>query len=579
MSFELNSFIKDTTLKELSNILNIQGQKILIVDKKILKLFGILGIHSEVLKNQGVTNVFKLKNKVFIIPPNTEHIIYITRPNVQNMKFIALQISYWKSQGKIPNFYLYMSPKSTLLCEKVLEELEITIKIEEFYLDLVPFENDVYSMELDNFRDYFLEGDTSSLYFIARSIMKIYSFFGIPNQIKSKGNGSIIIMEMLERMKKQVNKLVEEDNEIDIFMILDRNIDLITPLLIQLSYEGLLDELYGIDNGFLKKEKMILDSQDIIFSEIRDLNQVYVGNKLKNKANQIEKEMEERKNLNQNSSVQKIKDFSKKVPRIKDEKKSLEIHIKLLQDINNIIGRKAFKKAVQNQQSMILGDDLQHSLEYIEECIHKNDPLIKVLRLLSLFCLTNGLSLKQLDQIKREIIHSYGYDKLIILNYLEKIGFFTKLNWDKIKKGFDLVHEDMDIQTTMNEVHSIYSGYCPILTKIIELGIKSSLKQTKILDLLPGQIKEMDSKKNLNDKKLIFVFIIGGITMSEISTIRFLSKKLNRDIIILTTSIINGDKFIESFLDQIPKSEKVNEKVNDDEFIKIEKQDVPLKFK
>lgn len=584
MSIELNSFIKDATLKELTNLLNIQGQKVLVVDKRILKLFGILGINSDLFKNQGVTQVFKLKSKPFILPEGTDNIIYISRPNVQNMKNIALQISYWKNIGKIPNLFLYLSPKSTLLCEKILEELEISIKIEEFYLDLVPFENDLFSMELPNFRDYFLEGDTCSLYFVARSIMKIYSFFGIPNQVKCKGNASVIIYDMIERMKKQVKPLIEEVSDIETFIILDRNIDLITPLLIQLSYEGLIDELYGIDNGFLKKEKILLDSQDIIFQDIRDLNQIYVGNKLKNKASSIEKEIEERKNLNTNSSVQKIKDFSKKVNRIKDEKKCLEIHIKLLQDINNIIGRKTFKRAVQAQQSMILGDDNQNSLDYIEECINKQDPLTKILRLLCLYSLTNGLSLKQMEMFKREIIHSYGYDKLIVLNYLEKTGLLSinKLNWEKIKKGFDLVHEDMDIQTTMNEIHSIYSGYCPLLTKTIEIGIKNNFKQSKMIDLLNGSLKEEEKKDKKNEKKLIFVYIIGGITMSEISTIRFLSKKLNREIIILTTSIINGDKFIESLYDNIPKEPKNNEKVNDDDFIKIEKKDVnttPSKFK
>lgn len=35
---------------------------------------------------------------------------------------------------------------------------------------------------------------------------------------------------------------------IDSLIIVDRNVDMITPLLTQLTYEGLLDEFFGIQN-------------------------------------------------------------------------------------------------------------------------------------------------------------------------------------------------------------------------------------------------------------------------------------------------------------------------------------------
>ena len=35
---------------------------------------------------------------------------------------------------------------------------------------------------------------------------------------------------------------------IDTLIIIDRNVDLVTPLLTQLTYEGLIDEFFGIQN-------------------------------------------------------------------------------------------------------------------------------------------------------------------------------------------------------------------------------------------------------------------------------------------------------------------------------------------
>lgn len=37
--------------------------------------------------------------------------------------------------------------------------------------------------------------------------------------------------------------------EIDRLLILDRTIDFVSPLVTQLTYEGLIDEVYGIHNG------------------------------------------------------------------------------------------------------------------------------------------------------------------------------------------------------------------------------------------------------------------------------------------------------------------------------------------
>jgi Proteins involved in synaptic transmission and general secretion, Sec1 family len=45
--------------------------------------------------------------------------------------------------------------------------------------------------------------------------------------------------------------LLAPSEKVDSLVILDRRVDMITPLLTQLTYEGLIDELIGIKNGML----------------------------------------------------------------------------------------------------------------------------------------------------------------------------------------------------------------------------------------------------------------------------------------------------------------------------------------
>jgi hypothetical protein len=58
------------------------------------------------------------------------------------------------------------------------------------------------------------------------------------------------VANMMIRMKRE---FTGSQNSIfpvfDNLLLLDRNVDLLTPLATQLTYEGLIDEIYGIQNS------------------------------------------------------------------------------------------------------------------------------------------------------------------------------------------------------------------------------------------------------------------------------------------------------------------------------------------
>lgn len=58
------------------------------------------------------------------------------------------------------------------------------------------------------------------------------------------------VANMMIRMKRE---FTGSQNSVfpvfDNLLLLDRNVDLLTPLATQLTYEGLIDELYGIQNS------------------------------------------------------------------------------------------------------------------------------------------------------------------------------------------------------------------------------------------------------------------------------------------------------------------------------------------
>lgn len=58
------------------------------------------------------------------------------------------------------------------------------------------------------------------------------------------------VANMMVRMKRE---FTGSQNSVfpvfDNLLLLDRNVDLLTPLATQLTYEGLIDEVYGIQNS------------------------------------------------------------------------------------------------------------------------------------------------------------------------------------------------------------------------------------------------------------------------------------------------------------------------------------------
>lgn len=57
---------------------------------------------------------------------------------------------------------------------------------------------------------------------------------------------------MMRRMKDEMaGREPQVMPQIDSLLILDRTVDLLSPLLYQLTYEGLIDEIFGINNSKL----------------------------------------------------------------------------------------------------------------------------------------------------------------------------------------------------------------------------------------------------------------------------------------------------------------------------------------
>nr|XP_025644099.1 vacuolar protein-sorting-associated protein 33 homolog isoform X2 [Arachis hypogaea] len=579
--------LREQSQKELINILkNIRGKKCLVIDPKLGDSLSLI-IQTSLLKEHGV----ELRHlSADHIQTDCTKVVYLVQSQPNLMRHICSNIHHDESKGLQREYHVYFVPRRTVVCEKVLEEekLHNMVTIGEYPLYIVPMDEDVLSFELDlAYKECQVDGDTSSLWHIAKAIHKLEFSFGVIPNLRAKGKASVRVADILNRMQAEepVNSSDMVMPEINTLILLDREVDMVTPLCSQLTYEGLLDEFLNIKNGSVeldasimglqqegKKTKVPLNSTDKLFKEIRDLNFEVVVQILRQKATSMKQDYTEMTTTSQ--SVSELKDFVKKLNSLPE----ITRHINLAQHLTTFTSKPSFLGQLDMEHTIVESQSYDICFDYIEELIHKQEPLTTVLRLLILFSVTNsGLPKKHFDYLRRELLHSYGFEHITTLNNLEKAGLFKKQesrsNWLTIKRALQLVVEDTDTANP-NDISYVFSGYAPFSIRLIQHAIRSGWRPVEeILKLLPGPHLEtkrgafsnspsFDSLSGVSTgiakvpdgrRALVLVVFVGGVTFAEISALRFLCSQegMAYDLIIATTKIVNGQTLVETFMEKL----------------------------
>ena len=350
---------------------------------------------------------------------------------------------------------------------------------------------------------------------------------GLFPRIIGKGDNAKRLMELLLRTRSEASA---DDSasasrfgmmpsaSIESLIIVDREVDFATPLLSQLTYEGLIDELYGINNNQAEvdssivgaapttqpsgkapatptqqglKRKIQLDSSDKLYTQIRDANFGIVSSMLNKVARRLQSEYESRHGA---KSTTELREFVNRLPGYQSEQQSLKIHTGLVEEImKHTTESDIFRRTLDVQQNLNAGFDPSSEHDTIEELIARDLPLPTILRLLCLeSCLSGGLRPRDLDNFKRQILHAYGYQHLLTLDALEKMQLLQtrasanvlsipnplgaaadggKTNYAYLRKVLRLIVEEVNEQDP-NDIAYVYSGYAPLSIRLVQCVIQ-----------------------------------------------------------------------------------------------------------
>eukprot|EP00127_Corallochytrium_limacisporum_P002812 Clim_evm25s141 gene=Clim_evmTU25s141 len=572
-------------LTEVMSDIGRDKRKCLVVEDSII---GFIGFVTDwpFLRELGVASLKSLSDAE--IGEDVENVVYIMRPKSSNFLKVCQHVRFLRARPEPSNHYLLLTPRKVQLCNEIMEAENVLseVHVMELALDAVPYENDVISLELHSaFYNTQILGESDQMYASARAIMKVQSIMGIIPEIIGFGHNSRITAEMCLRMRKEATKfdpLISP--KIGRLVLIDRGIDLITPLCTQLTHEGLIDEVLGIENGYVafhkpqtgpramqpagqgsKKTKVQLSSQDMLFKDIRDLSFAKVGPMLHKKAKAMSAKYDERHDV---KTVKEMKNFVGQLSGLQQQHQSLSIHTAIAEEILRIASEKDFNNILNCEQNILCNGDTSQIKDFIDTAIAREMKLPIVLRLLCLWSITSGgLRSDQYTHYCREIVHTYGVKHIVTLDNLASANLFREYSgkpaYPHLRKMLRLINDDID-EMDPDDISYVHSGYAPLSVRLVEaISRKGDLRNVdQIENMLPGGFfrttqnlpPNVQMRLQLNDSEksqpsMHFVFFLGGCTFTEIAALRFLAQNETpaAEYLIGTTGIINGSSFIQQF--------------------------------
>jgi hypothetical protein len=349
--------------------------------------------------------------------------------------------------------------------------------------------------------------------------MLLQQKYGLFPRITGKGDNARRLADLLMRMRTELGAGegatsggtssvdLAPSQSIESLIIIDREVDFPSVLMTQLTYEGLLDEIFTVDSNQVEvdstllgnappaqvgssknvttqstKRKVQLDNADQLYSTLRDTNCAVVGPMLNKVARRLQSTYDSRQTA---KTTSELRDFVAKLPGYQAEQASLKLHTSLAEEVIKRTRSDIFSSLLEVQQNIAAGADPVMQHEMIEELIARDVPLAAALRLLCIeSTFGNGMRSRDLETFKKAIIQGYGHQHLLTLAALEKIGLLIPrvggglvgaaagplgktTNYTAVRKHLHLIVDEVN-EAEPDDIAYVFSGYAPLSVRLVQ---------------------------------------------------------------------------------------------------------------
>lgn len=362
---------------------------------------------------------------------------------------------------------------------------------------------------------------------------------------------SLRLKEKMDEYRKTFKNDLAKSSPKSLLLVVDRSVDAIAPLLHEFTYQAMTTDLVGLEKGCIysfkttnseKKEvtkKIIFDENDKIWQSLKNKHIAEVNVQLsKDLKDFAEKNgmLKDKKDM----SLEEVGSMIRKLP----EYNHLATHKKLAQSLMETFKKDELAEIAKEEQNIVTGKDsngktpsnLANELTQIMK--KTNVSNLDKLRLLMAFTIAKGP--KETRDSLMELVRFSELENNALTNILT-LKPPSSFNYSKLQTKYS-TNKPQGIEFDFS-----LSRYAPVIKELCEDALKGNLseKDFKYIETPSSSFKlETVTTQKKNDYKL-YVFVIGGISYSEIRSAYELQNEYGIEVIIGGTSILSPSDYIQ----------------------------------
>ncbi|RJE20788.1 hypothetical protein PHISCL_06882 [Aspergillus sclerotialis] len=347
-----------------------------------------------------------------------------------------------------------------------------------------------------------------------------------------------------------------------ILLILDRRDDPITPLLTQWTYQAMVHELIGINNGRVDlrdvpdvrpelREIVLSQDQDPFFKKNMYQNFGDLGQNIKEYVEQYQVKTQNNMNI---ESIADMKRFVEDYPEFRKLSGNVSKHVTLMGELSRRVGEDNLLDVSELEQSLACSDNHANDLKILQRIIQlPSVPAENKLRLVALYAIRYEKQPSNALPVLLDLLVTAGNVPSHRINIIPKLlAYHHSLQAPPVAGGFSDLFESTSFFSGARDrfkglkgVENVYTQHSPRLEATLQNLIKGRLKEL--------QYPFLEGGGHIRDKPQdIIIFMAGGVTYEEAKMVAQVNASSPGVRVVLGgTTIHNSTTFLEEVDDAV----------------------------
>lgn len=565
-------------------ILEPNGIKVLLLDPETTAIISLAATQSNLLEHE-IYLTDSISNPNRDPMPHLKCVCFL-RPTAESLKSMEEELR----NPRYKEYWLYFSnilKKSEIEMLAEADEREVVREVQEYFADYAPITSSHFSLNLQPYthqpsshpttislsslvtqpnpssaskksyqRALPLFGDSTSTWNISTGALErhVQCLSALCLSLKKKP------LVRYARMSKMAKKLGQEllyqmQSEPQLFdfrlthpspvlLILDRKHDPVSPLLTQWTYQAMVHEILGIDNGRVDlsgapevrpelKEIVLSTEQDGFFAKNLYANFGDLGASIKAYVSEYQtKTVSSKLVAGKIETVEDMKKFLEEYPEHRKMSGNVSKHVTLVGELSRLVGELKLLEVSELEQSLAANESHGSDLKNVRDMICS--PSITTdakLRLALLYALRyqkfNGNCIEAIIELLKQNSVSEQDAQLVyvILNFAG-----MQERQDDLFSNSNFFSRGKSALKGLKGVENVYTQHTPPLVETIEQLLKGKLKDSSYPVLDSTSTQSNPSSHNNSNQALrpleLIVFVVGGTTYEEARSVALLNERL-----------------------------------------------------